>query len=245
MPKPSNKRLVNKEVLLVKDLSVYFGQHPAVKDVSFTIHQGEIMAIIGPNGSGKSTLLKAILGLIEHKGQVKVFGQSVKKVLARIGYVPQRFSFDAGFPLTVEEFLELFLKKDHQSARLDYALKEVEMIQHRQRMLGELSGGQMQRVLIAKALLNKPEILFLDEATAGIDMEAERNFYELVKHLNKEHDLTIVMVSHEINMVFAFAGQVLCLNRDLICFGKTKEAMTEEVMEKLYGKDVKLRTHRH
>ncbi len=244
MPKPSNKHSVSKEALRVKNVSVFYGNYPAVQKINFTVEKGEVVAIIGPNGSGKSSLLKAILGLIEFKGKIDVLGQPVKKVLKEIGYVPQRYNFDASFPLTVEEFLRLSLQKGNED-QMEYALKEVEMTDFRNKMLGELSGGQLQRVLIARALLNKPEILFLDEPTAGIDMEAERNFYELVKHLNDEHELTIVMVSHEVNMVYKFADQVLCLNKDLICFGKTKEAVTKEVMEKLYGKEVKLQHHKH
>lgn len=243
MPKPSKKHSETKEILKVSNLSVVFGDYLAVKDVSYSVKKGEVIAIIGPNGSGKSTLLKAILGLVEFKGKVSLFGKSIREVLNRIGYVPQRFVFDPSFPLTVEEFLKLSAKPGNQS-RLEYVLKEVEMAPQRSQLLGQLSGGQIQRILIARALLNEPEILFLDEATAGIDMEAERNFYELVQHLNDEHKLTIVMVSHEINMVFDFADQVLCLNRDMVCFGKTKEALTKKVMEQLYGKEVRLRPHK-
>ncbi|MFZ6014780.1 MAG: metal ABC transporter ATP-binding protein [Patescibacteria group bacterium] len=245
MRKPSNKRSNNKNILEVKEVSVYYGDYCAVKNIGFAIKSGDILAIIGPNGSGKSTLLKAVLGLVEHTGSIKVFGKDIKEVLNDVGYVPQRFKFDDSFPLTVGEFLELSQLKKENIARRKEVLTEVEMQKFEQKLMGELSGGQMQRVLIAKALLNNPKILFLDEATAGVDVEGEKNFYEIINHLNKEHGLTIVLISHEINMVYKFATQVVCLNRDLICYGQTKEAITEEVMKKLYGDNLEFRTHKH
>lgn len=245
MRKQSNKRSNRKYILEVKDLSVYYGDFAAVKNVGFKLEEGEIMAIIGPNGSGKSTLLKAILGLVEHTGKVRLFGKNMREVLGRIGYVPQRFSFDETFPLTVSEFLELSQLGNKNNARRKQVLEEVEMEKFGDKLIGELSGGQLQRVLIARALLNDPEIIFLDEATAGIDMEGEKNFYEIIRHLNQKHGMTIVLISHEINMVYKFATQVVCLNKDLICFGETKEAITEEVMKKLYGENMEFRAHKH
>ncbi len=245
MRKQLNKRSNKKIILEVKDLSVYYGDFAAVKNVGFKLEGGEILAIIGPNGSGKSTLLKAILGLLEHTGKVKIFGKDIEQVLDKIGYVPQRFSFEETFPLTVSEFLELSQLDKNNTARRMHALKEVEMEKYGNRMIGELSGGQLQRVLIARALLNEPEIIFLDEATAGVDVEGEKNFYEIISHLNHEHGMTIVLISHEINMVYKFATQVVCLNKDLICFGETKEAITEEVMKKLYGENMEFRAHKH
>lgn len=245
MHKPSKKRSNKKIILEVKDLSVYYGDYAAVKHVNFKLEQGEILAIIGPNGSGKSTLLKAILGLVDYTGKVKIFGKEIKQVLDKIGYVPQRFSFDETFPLTVSEFLELSHIDNKEQARRKHVLEEVEMQRCGDKLLGELSGGQLQRVLIARALLNDPEIIFLDEATSGVDMEGEKNFYEIIRHLNEEHGLTIVLISHEINMVYKFATQVVCLNKDLVCFGETKEAITEEVMKKLYGENMEFRAHKH
>jgi ABC-type Mn2+/Zn2+ transport system ATPase subunit len=245
MPKPSNKRSNNNYILEVKDLSVFYGDYQAVNNVSFELRAGEILAIIGPNGSGKSTLLKAILELVDYTGRVRILGKKPKLVLDDIGYVPQRFSFEKGFPLTVVEFLELSQKNSKDTQRRKQALKEVEMNKSENKLIGELSGGQLQRVLIARALLNDPKIIFLDEATSGIDAEGEKNFYEIIQHLNKVHGLTIVLISHELNMVYKFASQVVCLNRDLICFGQTKEAITNEVISKLYGNNMEIRHHTH
>lgn len=244
MPKSSKKLLAPEPVLAVKKLSVSYGSLQVVKDVSFDISAGDILAIIGPNGSGKTTLLKAILGLIPYQGAVKVFGQPISNVLDKISYVPQRFSFDKTFPLTVNEFLKLSLRKKDPS-RLIYGLKEVEMTKYGDHLIGELSGGQLQRVLIARALLNKPKMIFLDEPTAGVDIEGEKSFFEIIRHLNIKHGMTIILISHEINMVYKFATKIVCINRDLVCFGQPKDVVTKEVLKKLYGQDLKFRHHHH
>ena len=234
-----------KDVLRIEHLSVGYNGLAILNDISFSIKEGEIAAIVGPNGSGKTTLIRAILGLTPYRGTVLVNGAPVQATLKQISYVPQRFAFDRTIPITVGEFLSMtfFGKSAHR--KIDHALLEVDMKKHEHALIGDLSGGEFQRILIARALLNDPVLLFLDEATSGIDMAGEKSFYEIVSHLNKIHRTTVLLVSHEINMVYRFADQIICLNRDLICFGKPKEAVTKEVLEKLYGKDMKFQEHRH
>ncbi len=233
-----------KPIIQVKGLSVRLGGQQILTDVNFQILPGELVAIIGPNGSGKTTLLKALLGLVPFSGKAEIFGVPVSKILGKIGYVPQRFSFDKTFPLTVGEFLEMSLLKPKKE-KINKALAEVEMVAYQNKLLGELSGGQLQRILIARALLNEPEIVFFDEPTTGIDIEGTRGFYEIISHLNKIHKTTIVMVSHEISVVYKYATKVICLNRDLLCFGKPKETITKEVLKQLYGDEVELKPHHH
>jgi len=244
MPKLSKKPLVPKPLLAVKNLSVSYDNLQVVRDVNFEIFSGDILAIIGPNGSGKTTLIKAILGLIPYQGTTKIFGQPISKVLDKIGYVPQRFNFDKTFPLTVNEFLKLSLRKKNPN-RLLYGLKEVEMTEYGDQMIGKLSGGQLQRILIARALLNEPKIVFLDEPTAGVDIEGEKSFFEIIKHLNKKHGMTIILISHEINIVYKFATKIICLNRDLVCFGQPKDVFTKKILKKLYGQEMEFRHHHH
>ena len=129
--------------------------------------------------------------------------------------------------------------------RIKAALEEVDMLPLAKRRLGALSGGQQQRVLIAQAIIGNPKILLLDEPTSGIDVEGVKDFYTLIKHLNTEHHVTIVQVSHEINMVYSFASQIICLNRDLICAGDPQTALNREVLKKLYGDDIDFRGHLH
>jgi zinc transport system ATP-binding protein len=231
-------------ILEIKNLSVRFGNFPALDHVSFTIEKQEIIAVIGPNGSGKTTLLKAILGLIPYEGEIKIFGKNVQQVLPLLGYVPQHFAFEKNFPLTVEEFVNLTCRKP-KHLPFGGALRAAGMDGLEKKLIGELSGGQLQRVLIAHAMLHQPKILFLDEATSGIDIEGLADFYSTIRRLNHEHGVTVMMVSHEISMVYKFTERIICLNRDLISHGETKTALTKEVLKKLYGENADLKAHDH
>ena len=234
-----------KEVLRIEHLSVGYNGLAILNDINFSIQEGEIAAIVGPNGSGKTTLIRAILGLVPYRGTVLVNGAPVQATLKQISYVPQRFAFDRTIPITVGEFLDMTSIRGTSKRKINHVLMEVDMKKHERTLIGNLSGGEFQRILIARALLNDPAILFLDEATSGIDIAGEKSFYEIISHLNKVHQTTVLLVSHEINMVYRFADQIICLNRDLICFGKPKDAVTQEVLEKLYGKDIKFQEHQH
>ncbi len=228
----------------IKDLTVRFGNFLALDHINFTIEKEEIIAVIGPNGSGKTTLLKAILGLIPYAGEIKILGKNIQQVLPLLGYVPQHFNFEKTFPLTVEEFVNLTCRKPKKLPS-GGALKAAGMSALNNKMIGELSGGQLQRVLIAHAMLHQPKILFLDEATSGIDVEGLSDFYSTIHRLNREHGVTVMMVSHEISMVYKFSDRIICLNRDLISHGETKTALTREVLKKLYGDSADLRIHDH
>jgi ABC-type Mn2+/Zn2+ transport system ATPase subunit len=231
-------------IISVKNLSVAFDGRNALHQVSFEIERGDIVAIVGPNGSGKTTLFRAILGLVPYQGQVKINGSSVSKALSHIGYVPQRFVFDRTIPMTVEEFLKISF--DHvSSARINHVLKEVDMVHRKEAQIGILSGGELRRILIARALINDPLLLLLDEATSGVDVAGAKTFYEIIAHLNQIHQTTVLLISHEVNMVYEFANEVICLNHDLICYGKPKEALTREVLDKLYGKEFRFQEHEH
>jgi len=233
----------NNAIVSVQNLSVRRNGREIISNIHADIAAGEIAAVIGPNGAGKSTLIQAILGLLPYSGTVRILGRNPRESLRDIGYVPQRFSFDnKNFPLTVLEFLRL---SAHPGADIPLALREVEMEHNQHRKLGELSGGQLQRVLIAQAIVNQPKLLVLDEPTSGIDLEGEKDFYEIIRHQNQDHGVTVLMVSHEVNMVYAYATQVICLNKNLFCFGRPKDAITKEVLEKLYGSDVSMTEHHH
>jgi ABC-type Mn2+/Zn2+ transport system ATPase subunit len=229
----------------VKNLTVQFGDLEVLKDISFDIQEGEITAILGPNGSGKSTLMRCILGLQEYKGTIEVLGGRVENAYENIGYLPQRFTFDREFPITVREFMELALKKGVDKRMIEDTLHEVGMIAVIDKRLGELSGGQLQRVLIARALINNPKILILDEPEAGIDIEAERNFYNIIKHLDETHNITIVIISHEVELVYDFAEKVICLNKQLVCHGVPSQVLTKDKLEEMYGGGLGHHQHHH
>jgi zinc transport system ATP-binding protein len=232
--KPKNK------LIEAKGVKVKLGKQEVLSELNFDIVEGAITMIIGPNGAGKTTLMKAILGLVEHSGKIKVNAA----VQGKLGYVPQKFDFDRNFPITVSELLE-FALIEKVEGKIEAALAEVDMLEHADKKLGELSGGQLQRVLIARAIVNEPKLLFLDEPTAGIDSEGEQTFYEIIRHLNTHHGVTVVLISHEISIVYRYATQVLCLNRKLVCSGDPHDEVTREVLEKLYGKDSQFATHCH
>jgi zinc transport system ATP-binding protein len=235
------------KALNIENLCVQLNSHHIIENVSFSVDEGSIVAIIGPNGAGKTTLVKAILGLLHAaSGTISLFGHSLssKHILERVGYVPQRLEFDRTFPLTVSELLSFtippvysfpFFRNKKGKNYISDLLETVGAHDLADRCIGTLSGGEIQRVMIAKAIVNDPKILFLDEPASGVDIEGQERFYDLVKRLNREKGLTVLLISHDLNIVYRFADNVLCLNRKLICSGRPAEALTDDVIKSVYG----------
>lgn len=225
----------------VKNLTVQQGDAIILDDVSFTIPIGSISVIVGPNGSGKTTLLKALLGLQKGtKGSVSVLGQSPANAREKLGYVPQIFSLDRTVPMTVREFMVLAGGSD---TTIETFLKHVGMQNKHDQMIAKLSGGELQRILLARSLIRKPGILLLDEPESSVDAAGTENFYKLLQHIHKSHVLTSVIVTHELDLVHTFANQVLCLNKKLVCHGKPQEVLTKDVLTELYGHEIGLYHH--
>lgn len=232
--------------LEVKDLSVKINGDYVIEDVSFDIEKGDIVAIIGPNGAGKTTLLHAIMGLIPYEGNIHWHS------VAKIGYVPQRFKFDHTYPLTVEE---LFLLKTGQRSfwfssnaqinDIKKALSHTGVEELSGKRVGELSMGQLQRVFIAYSLFGKPDLLLFDEPTAGIDIGSEMSIYGLLREINHELDITIVLVSHDLSIVYQYANNVICINRKMACFGMPSQVLTPEQLKELYGPHIGFYEHDH
>lgn len=220
--------------------NLFFSYTPAEKTlegVSFVIPHGSICALVGPNGSGKTTLLKIMIGLLApSEGDILILGNPPKESRAFIGYVPQRFSFDKTFPITAFEFLRMSHPSRTRKEIVTHLL-HLNMDAHIDARLGVLSGGQLQRVLICRAMLSDPAVLFLDEPVSGVDVGGEQTFYELIAHLHREHNTTIVMVSHELDVVANFADLVLCINKKLVCEGKPEHVFTADTLTELYGKE--------
>lgn len=234
----------NKNVVTVDNVSFRYDREPVVEQISFTIPRGDFLGIIGPNGSGKTTLLKIILGILEPtEGKVELFGQEARRFRDRskLGYVPQMAgSVVRQFPLTVEETVAMVGGKSEAGKILHL----VGMADHRHRLLSELSGGQQQRVFIARALATDPELLILDEPTVGVDQEAQTQFYALLRKLNEEEKLTLVLVSHDIDVVAHEVKHLVCLNCRVVFHGEP-QAMGKGVNEKLYGKNFRFVEHEH
>ncbi len=235
------------EALSVENLCVKINNRHLVENISFSVEEGSTVAIIGPNGAGKTTLVKAILGLIPFDtGTVTLFGHPLKhnNFHTKIGYVPQSLEFDRTFPLTVSELLGFTVPpaysfslsgRKEQKNNINKLLETVGVRDLSDRPIGSLSGGELQRVMIAKAIVNDPKILFLDEPASGVDIKGQERFYDLVRRLNKEKGLTIILISHDLNIVYRFADNVLCMNRRLICAGKPSETLTDEAIKSVYG----------
>lgn len=227
-------------------------------DISLDIHKGDFLGIIGPNGSGKTTLLKIIVGLLKPQtGKVLLYGKpnSEFRDWGKIGYVPQKAgSMVLHFPLTVEETVSMGrIRTDKlddtnlpsDRIAVEQALKAVEMDQYKTRLLTELSGGQQQRVFIARALASEPELLLLDEPTVGVDVDSQSKFYQLLRDLNTRLQLTLVLISHDIEVVAHEVTEVACINSTLICHGRPKDIFKGNFMEKIYGKDIRYVVHGH
>ena len=225
------------KIITAQNLRVTLSGHRILDDLSFEVTRGETVAIIGPNGAGKTTLLKALLGFIPFEGTISVLGyapNALRAIPTKIGYVPQRLEFDRTMPVTVKELLSIHLLQ-HDQSRIEVVLSLVGAQALTDRRLGVLSGGEFQRVLVALALLNEPEILFLDEPAAGIDVEGADEVYKIIKGLQQSQGLTILLVSHDVDVVFRYATNVLCINHRLVCSGVPLEALTKETLEQLYG----------
>lgn len=202
-------------ILEVEDLNVGFGGHDILKKLSFKVERDSTLAVLGPNGAGKSVLFKTLLGIIPFEGKIAWQKDAV------IGYVPQKLSVTKDIPLTVLEFLQL---KEKDPKKISDVLHEVGIkdkavhLHHDIRVLktgiGSLSGGELQRILMAYALLGNPNALLLDEPTAGVDIEGEKTFYDLFKNLKENKDLTIIFISHDMEVVNKYADNILKINHE-------------------------------
>ena len=215
-------------LLEARHLSIRLDGHAVLSDITLALHRAEIVTILGPNGSGKSTLLRALLGILPpHAGQV------TRQPGLVIGYVPQRLAIDRTLPMTVRRFLSLPARVTDSDAHA--ALARVGLPDVAQRQMGELSGGQFQRVLLARALLAKPQLLILDEPTQGLDQPGEAAFYRLIEEVRRDTGVAILMVSHDLHVVMAASDRVICLNGHICCEGTPRVVSNAPEYRALFG----------
>jgi zinc transport system ATP-binding protein len=228
-------------ILSVQDLTIGFGNRKVIRHLSFEVNPSDNLAIIGPNGAGKTVLLRALLNLLSYQGVIQWAPD------ARLGYVPQKIAADRQLPLQVDDLLmskARLLKLPAQDIRLvaDRVGLTPELLRT---SVGILSGGQFQKVLIAFALLGNPNVLLVDEPMSSLDELAAERIYDLLRDLQREHGLTILLVSHDLTVVYQSATKVLCLGTGKSCFGPPREILTPATLEAVYSAPLKFYQHHH
>ena len=213
-------------LIQVDGLSVRYGERTALSDVSLSIEPYEIVTIVGPNGSGKTSLLRAIIGAVK-----PLAGRIVQASNLKIGYVPQKLHIDDALPITVSRFLKL----PGGVADIEYALTQAGVPELEKEQLSQLSGGQFQRVLLARALIGKPDLLLLDEATQGLDQRGSASFYQQIETVRQATGCAVLMISHELHVVMSASDRVICLNGHVCCEGAPASVASAPEYRALFG----------
>ncbi|MGS2723484.1 zinc ABC transporter ATP-binding protein ZnuC [Porticoccus sp. GXU_MW_L64] len=217
--------------------SVSFGKKNILENVDLCVEKGRIVTLIGPNGAGKTTLVKVLLGLLDVTS-----GQVQRAARLRVGYMPQKLHIDTTMPLTVKRFLQL---SSVDMARCQQALQRVDVGHLLDSPVQSLSGGETQRVLLARALLNKPDLLVLDEPVQGVDLAGQELLYQLIGQLRDELGCGVLMVSHDLHLVMAATDEVVCLNRHVCCHGSPQSVTENPAYLQLFGEKTTFYNHVH
>ena len=240
-----------KKAVELKHVYAGYGEDMILQDVTVSLDEGEFLGVIGPNGGGKTTMLKVLLGLLPPiKGHVHIFGHEAMDARRLIGYVPQYATFDRQFPIDVWNVVLMgrlgklgwkpfFSPRDKRIAR--DALRKVDMLKFKKREVSKLSGGQIQRVFIARALATEPKLLLLDEPTASVDKMNQESIFELLRELNKT--ITIILVSHDVGFISSYVKKIACLNRFFI-YHDSRE-LTPDMLEAAYECPIDIIAHGH
>ncbi len=237
----------DKVIIDFKNVFFHYGERLVLEDISFSVKQNDFIALIGPNGGGKTTILRIILGLLRpERGRVKVFDSEPREGRKSIGYLPQSIFFDLNFPINVFDAvimgryrgpLQKYTEKDKRAV-LD-ALATVGMLEYKNRHISMLSGGQLQRVLIARAIVREPKLLLLDEPMSSVDPETQKSIYELFQELNRK--MAVIFVTHDIGAISAYIDRVFCLNRKLYYHGPREGSLGK--LEEAYRCPVEILAH--
>ena len=242
----------HRHTLEIRGLSVRAGGTEILSGIDADIRCGEVTALVGPNGAGKTTLLRAILGLVPYEGEIRFCRAEEHGMGApRIGYVPQRLDFDRNAPMTVLDFFALSSQRypvvfGHSRLSREAAGKSLARggaAHLAGRRLGTLSGGELQRVLLALALRDGPDILLLDEPVSGVDVSGEELFCDFLGEIHGQSGFSLRLVSHDLSVVGRHADRVICLNRTIVCQGATTETLTPENLAAMYGAEARLFSH--
>ncbi len=224
-------------LLVVEGLSISFGEVDVLRGLSFQVGKGELVAIIGPNGCGKSVLFKALIGSLPYHGLIRWAPDT------RIGYVPQKLDLERDLPITGHDLLVAKRRVVKSGQDLEVLVARVGLAGQTHKPIGTLSGGQFQRLLVALALVGSPDVLLLDEFTAGVDAPGQQRLSALVHSLRTESGLTVLSISHDLSVVYHSATNVLCLSRDHPCIGPPSKVLTPARLEEIYGAPVEFHVH--
>lgn len=234
-------------VISIKNLNFKYGKTAILEDVSFNVDRGDYLALAGPNGAGKTTLIRLLLGLEKSSGRIEILKTPLNKFSnwEKVGYLPQRAAvFNPLFPATVEETISLgilsskrfpkkFSAKDKR--KIKEMLEILDIIQLKDRLISGLSGGQQQKVFLARALISNPEILILDEPGSGLDSKSRENFFNLLKKVNKERETAIILITHDASEIGRYADKLLYLDKKIIFYGQFSDFCKSKEMEKYFG----------
>lgn len=219
---------MKKSLIELKHVHVNLQGQPILDDITLTIYSNQIITIIGPNGAGKTTLLKTLLGLVNHSS-----GTIERQADLTIGYVPQKLQINPNLPLTVKRFIKLL--PNLADDQIQYAMEEVGAAHILQRSMHALSGGELQRVLLARALLRNPKLLVLDEPTQGVDIKGQVELYHLINQIKQRYHCGVLMVSHDLNVVMSNTDRVICLNQHICCSGHPEQVSHDPAFKELFG----------
>jgi len=247
------------DIISVEDLSFRYGGNEAVSSVSFSVKKGDYIALVGHNGSGKSTLIKLLLGILKPStGSVFLFGKDLHDFTHwnKVGYLPQNIGlFNPLFPATVAEVTALGLVSQKKfpkrlttedAEQVNQALVQMKITALSNKLVGELSGGQIQRTLLARAIVNQPELLILDEPVSAVDAETRKDFYSYSARLNREKKTTIILITHDISHSGGYANKLLFLDKRIIFYGKFGEFCVSKQMEEQFGIEIQhIMCHQH
>jgi zinc transport system ATP-binding protein len=245
-------------IISVEGLSFRYNSIEVLSDISFSVNAGDYIGLVGPNGSGKTTLIKIILGLLKQKkGNISLFGVDPWnfKEWYRVGYLPQRTLFNPYFPAIVKEIvsLGLFSKKRFSKSAdkpneilINEAIRLMDVSDIKNKLIGELSGGQQQRVLVARAIVNEPDLLILDEPTTALDPETREKFFHTLREFNRNRNITIIFITHDIGSIGKYASKLLYLDKRIIFYGSFEDFCSSKDMESYFGEFAQhLICHRH
>ena len=214
----------------ISNLEIKYGSKKVLQNINLSLNTGEIVTIVGPNGSGKTSLFKAIIGSIPYSnGKIRI------KPNIRVGYVPQQLKVDQTLPITVERFLKLAIKDYYDTEKIAAFLGSKNIFKEQ---INNLSGGQMQRVLLARALINEPEVLLLDEATRSLDQPGIAAFYRKIENISKKTNCAVLMISHDLHVVMKASDRVICVNGHICCEGTPESVVTSPEYKTLFGSDI-------